>query len=93
MQKREKLPGSGRAKGTPSKVTRTVKDIIASVVNELQSMDGDVPKHPGAHMLNWAIHEPGEFYKVAARLIPTELSGGVSHTIQIVKFCDDSEIS
>ena len=91
MQKREKQPGGVRAKGTHNKVTRTVKDIIASVFNELQSMDGDTPKYPGAHMLDWAIREPSEFYKVAVRLIPTELAGGISHTIQIVKFCDESE--
>jgi hypothetical protein len=29
-------------------------------------------------MLEWALREPGEFYRMAARLIPTELAGGVA---------------
>ncbi len=56
-------------------------------------MEGDAPKYPGAHMLDWALREPGEFYKVAARLIPTEISGAAPVTVQIVKFgdCSDTE--
>jgi hypothetical protein len=78
MATRTKQPGSGRAKGTPNKLTRTVKEVLLSVFNELQAMEGDAPKYPGVHMLEWALREPGEFYRIAARLIPTELAGGVA---------------
>lgn len=91
VQRRMKQPGSGRTKGTLNKLTRTVKDVLTSTFNELQAMDGHVPKYPGAHMLDWAIREPGEFYKVAARLIPTEISGAAPITVQIVKFSDCSD--
>ena len=91
MATRIKQPGSGRTKGTPNKLTRTVKEVLSSVFNELQTKDGDAPKYPGAHMLDWAIREPGEFYKVAARLIPTEINDAAQITIQIVKFGDYSE--
>lgn len=85
MQKRVKQPGSGQAKVTPTRSTRTVKDVLAATFNELQTMEGEVPKYPGARLLDWAIREPGEFYRVAAWLIPTEASGAPPLTVNM---CD-----
>lgn len=57
--------------------------------NEFQDVDATgKPRYPGAHMLKWALREPGEFYRLAARLIPTELQGTAPITVQIVKFAD-----
>lgn len=90
-RRRMKQPGSGRAVGTPNKVTRAVREVLARVFNELQAMDGGVPKYPGANMFEWALREPGEFYKLAARLIPTEIngnSGGGGLTVLLTQFND-----
>ena len=84
-----RVPGSGRQKGTPNKVTRTVKEVLASVFNELQDVDAKgKPRYPSAYMLNWAKSEPGEFYRLAARLIPTEFQGTAPLTIKLIKFAD-----
>ena len=84
-----RTPGSGRLKGEPNKLTKSVKEVIASVFNELQEMnEKGAPRYPGAYMLNWAKNEPGEFYRLAARLIPTELQGTAPLTIQLIKFAD-----
>ena len=56
---------------------------------QLQEMnEKGTPRYPGAYMLNWAKNEPGEFYRLAARLIPTELQGTAPLTIQLIKFAD-----
>ena len=84
-----RTPGSGRLKGEPNKLTKSVKEVIASVFNELQEMnEKGAPRYPGAYMLNWAKNEPGEFYRLAARLIPTELQGTAPLTIQLINFAD-----
>ena len=90
-QRRMKQPGSGRTKGTPNKLTRTVKEVLMAVFNELQSREGGVPKYPGVNMFEWALREPTEFYRLAARLIPTEMRSMVPLTIEIVKFGDYSD--
>ena len=82
------MPGSGRQKATPNLITKTVKEVLASVFTELQDVDAKKPKYPGAHLLKWALPEPGEFYRLAARLIPTELQGTAPLTIQLIKFAN-----
>ena len=82
-------PGSVRLKGVPKKLTKSVKVVISSVFNELQDVDSNgKPKYPGAHILRWAQNEPGEFYRLAARRIPTEVQGTAPITVRIVKFAD-----
>ena len=53
----------GRKKGTPNKVTATVKEVFMETFDKM----GGVPR-----MIAWADEEPAEFYKLYARLIPTE---------------------
>ena len=82
-------PGSVPLKGVPKKLTKSVKVVISSVFNELQDVDSNgKPKYPGAHILRWAQNEPGEFYRLAARRIPTEVQGTAPITVRIVKFAD-----
>lgn len=81
--------GSGRKPGGENKLTKTVKDVVSSVFNELQEMQEGKPVHPGANMLDWALREPTEFYKISAKLIPTEITGKAALTLQIVQFGDD----
>lgn len=60
----------GRPKGVQNKLTRTVKETVLAVFNDLQS-------DPEANLLSWAQQEPTEFYKIASKLIPTEVKGQV----------------
>ena len=63
----------GRAKGTPNKITRTVRETVLAVFTDLQS-------DPKANLKAWAKEEPTEFYRIASKLIPTELTAQVEVT-------------
>ena len=63
----KKGDATGRPKGTPNKLTKTVKDTVLAAFNELQ----DDPK---ANILEWGKKNPGMFYQIAAKLIPTEVN-------------------
>jgi hypothetical protein len=58
---------AGRPKGTPNKLTKTVRDTVLAAFNDLQS-------DPKANILTWAKENPKEFYQIAAKLIPTEIT-------------------
>jgi hypothetical protein len=67
----------GRAPGSQNKVTTTVKDNMLAVFNRLG----------GTHkMAEWAEANLTEFYKLYARLIPTDvkLSGDADNPLQVV---------
>lgn len=74
----EKPLNSGRKKGVQNKVTRTVKETVLAVFNDLQS-------DPKSNLLDWAKKNPSYFYTIAAKLIPTEVSAQVevARTIRI----------
>lgn len=69
----------GRPHGAVNKLTRTVKETVLAVFNELQS-------DPDVKLSAWAKNEPTEFYKIAAKLIPTEIKGKVDsdQTIKLI---------
>lgn len=74
FKKGVKKPNQG--KRGPAKITKTVKEVFEKTFRQLQ----EDPK--AAHALhNWAQVEPGEFYKLAAKLIPTELKGEIKHDV------------
>ena len=64
----------GRKQGVPNQLTKTVKERVLEVFNELQN-------DPVVNMISWAKEEPTEFYKIAAKLIPAEINAHVDHTI------------
>lgn len=70
--------GRGRLKGTPNKATASMKAAIQTVYAKLQ--DGRGGDH--AHFLKWAEGEPGEFYKLAAKLLPIQLSGDEDNPVR-----------
>lgn len=72
---------AGRKEGSINKLTKTVKERVLEVFNELQ----DDPK---ANMLNWAKEEPTEFYKIAAKLIPADINAKVEGKIITVTVPD-----
>lgn len=61
----------GKPKGAVSHLTRTVKETVLAVFNDLQT-DAQV------NLLAWGKKNPTEFYKIAAKLIPTEVNATVS---------------
>lgn len=57
--------GKGRPKGSPNKLTSSAKQAFALAFEQIG----------GARALGqWAAENPTEFYKLFARLIPTELA-------------------
>lgn len=70
--------GKGRPKGVPNKATASIKAAFLEAFEKR----GGVPA-----LVAWAAEEPTEFYKLAARLIPTEMAGpnGGPLTIRIVR--------
>jgi len=72
-------PGNkGKPPGTLNKLTRTVKEVVLDVFNKLQA-DEESP----ANLHNWALTEPSEFYKIAAKLIPTDIKAEVTQVREI----------
>lgn len=55
----------GRRAGVPNKVTTAFKDAVRIVYEDI-----------GGHQAfaNWAKDNPGDFYRIASRLIPTEIA-------------------
>lgn len=60
----------GRPAGVQNKITRTVREAVLDVFNEIQ---GD----PKVKLSQFAKDHPREFYAIAAKLIPTEVKATV----------------
>ncbi len=59
----------GRSKGTPNKITASVKDVFSNVFTELQSDETN-----DCSLKKWAQKNPTEFYKIIAKLIPFDVT-------------------
>lgn len=68
MPRGGKRPGSGRKKGVPNKITRTVREAFVEAFAE-------VNKGPTA-LAEWGKGNPDKFYLLASKLIPTDLTSG-----------------
>jgi hypothetical protein len=71
----------GRPKGSRNKVTNTAKENIIAVFTRLGGT---------AEMAKWAEDNQTEFYKLYARLIPTEIEGSLNVPLTCV-FRDPTE--
>lgn len=70
---------SGRPKGAINQLTKTVKQRVLDAFNELQ----DDAK---ANLSTWGRENPTEFYKIASKLIPTEVDAKVeSSVIRVIR--------
>lgn len=65
----QKPKNSGRQKGTPNKLTTTVKEAVLLAFNKMQE---DETK--SYSLVNWAQKNPKDFYYIASKLIPTEIA-------------------
>lgn len=75
----------GRPLGVQNKLSKTVRDTVLEVFNKLQ---GD----PDHSLEKFAKDDHAEFYKIAAKLIPTELTGSIKHIINVTDKEDDESI-
>ena len=69
-----RTPGSGRQAGSPNKITTAFKDAVRIVYD-------DIGGHPA--FAAWARENPTEFYKIAARLIPSEVNVKADSTLTV----------
>ena len=61
-----------RPKGVPNKFSGTAKENIIAVFTRLGGT---------AEMAKWAADNQSEFYRIYARLLPTEVQAVVEHTV------------
>jgi len=66
-----KKSGGGSRLGSPNKLTKSVKEAFEIAFNELQ---GD----ENANLATWAKENTTEFYKLAAKLIPTSVNADLT---------------
>jgi UV DNA damage repair endonuclease len=64
-------------KGTPNKITKSVREQFASAFYELQE-DSDV------NLVAWGKDNPTEFYRLASKLIPLQLLSEAEQTRQTI---------
>lgn len=66
----------GRPQGAKNHLTTTVKEKVLSVFNDLQSDEK-------ANLEAFAKKYPRDFYQIAAKLIPTEITGTMKKVIHV----------
>lgn len=66
-------PGPGRPKGSQNKVTKAVKEAFEAAFNDLQTGENN--------LVAWAEANPTDFYKLASKLIPSELNANISGSL------------
>lgn len=66
----------GRVKGTPNKLTTTVKAEFELVFKELQNEEG-------SNLYTWGKANPTEFYKLASKLIPSDINAKLSGAVKV----------
>jgi hypothetical protein len=64
----------GREKGSKNKLTRTFKEILTDALEALQEDKKN-------NLEAWAKENPTEFYKIASKLIPSEISATVESKV------------
>jgi len=71
----------GRKKGTPNKATYAVKDALQKAFDGIGGVSA---------LEKWAINNQTEFYKIYAKLLPTELKADVSVNMTLEKLISES---
>jgi len=76
----------GRKKGTPNKLSSTVKDNVITVFEKLGGVD---------HMAEWAKENPGHFYNIYSKILPMQVTGedGGPLNVIIQRFGETKESS
>ncbi len=66
----------GRPPGAQNHLTKTVKETVLAVFREIQT-------DPKNNLKAFAKEYPRDFYQIAAKLIPTEITGTVKSVIRV----------
>lgn len=74
----KRAPGTGRKKGTPNKVTSSIKNAFKEAFEEMGG---------AAALMKWGKDNPTDFYKLASKLIPTEVQTSVEGSLTVVVSC------
>ena len=61
----------GRGKGSLNKSTVAIREAVLSVFADMQARTG----RENGHFLDWALGNSTDFYKLTARLLPTQVTG------------------
>lgn len=77
---------AGKPFGAQNKLNRTVKETVLAVFNELQ---GD----PQTSLKSFAVAFPRDFYAIAAKLIPTEITGSIRQVIVVTDTEQETELN
>lgn len=70
-----RTPGSGRQAGSPNKITTAFKDAVRVAFDDIGGRRA---------FAAWARENPTEFYRIAARLIPAEVTVREDRAITVV---------
>lgn len=73
---------NGRVEGSKNKLTKTVKETFLAVFLDIQS-------DPKINLAAFAKENTKEFYQLASKLIPTEVSATIQN--KTIKIIDDTE--
>lgn len=65
----------GKPTGALNKNTKLIKEVFADVFNALQ-------EDPKASLAAWAKENPGDFYKLGIRLVPTQVNLNANIALQ-----------
>ncbi len=71
LESRKEIPPRG-----PNRLTKTVKEVVLNVFNKAQ-------EDPAINLMAFAKKYPRDFYAIAARLIPTEITGNLKKVINV----------
>ena len=61
----------GRSKGSLNKSTVAIREAVLSVFADMQARTG----RENGHFLDWALGNSTDFYKLTAKLLPTQVTG------------------
>jgi hypothetical protein len=67
----------GRRPGSPNRFTRSVREVLSETFTNLQG-------EPDVNLFDWAKNNPTEFYKLAAKLIPTKIESETTPQTQTI---------
>lgn len=71
-----KTPGSGRKKGTPNKLTATVKDEFETAFRLMQ-------EEAEVNLFQWGKNNPTEFYRLASKMIPADMNAKITGAVKV----------
>ena len=75
---------NGRPLGAVGKSTQLMLDVKDVVLRVFQTMQEDTPENRDVNLLAWGRKNPGDFYKIASKLIPTQLNAEVKDSRIII---------